>query len=155
MFWSNFTQLVGQLVHNKCASIQECKYASILICRQVNMPICKYSNKQVFQYANIEVCKYASIHVCKYANQRWKKYFIFCQPDKKIENFLPHLRNFKWGILIYICRNHMIYVNSNTLLQKCQYLPHISQNWWIIHKLFQYFENIFCQILSSGIFSVN
>ena len=43
-----------------------------------------------------------------------EKYFIFCQPDKKIENFLPHSRNFKWGLWIYICRNHIIYINLDT-----------------------------------------
>ena len=48
------------------------------------------------------------------SSQRWKKYFIFCQPDKKIENFLPHSRNFKWGLWIYICRNHIIYINLDT-----------------------------------------
>ena len=46
--------------------------------------------------------------------QRRKKYFIFCQPDKKIENFLPHSRNLKWGLWIYIWSNHIIYINLDT-----------------------------------------
>ena len=127
-----------------------------------NLPIYKLANAsnkkdwsvQLVQLANqFTHCIFKAVPL---PTQRWKKYLIFCQPDKKIKKILPHSRNVKWGLWIYICRNHIIiYINLDTFTTIMSiFVPPILSNWWIIHKLFQYFRNIFCQTLILGIFSV-